>query len=217
MKIKFNSLWLAGGLMEGTNGLALSGAQVVDSAALFRAVDQKFFARGNRSESISFTVSRSHGSIKAAQLFLVSHYKDLPNEGDLFFYCGFEGDEQIVTLEGAVLASVSRNYNGETTFFTYNILGGVYRTDITPGPDPDPDNMRIANTPVDEGAAELEITFSSPMTGTPICNPTMRSPDGADAVFCWTKKGSESADGFTVVFSAPIPGSGYEVSWTAFA
>src|SRR5690606_37793116 len=126
-------------------------------------------ARGKRSTELTFTVAREHTSLKDAEVFLHTHWADLPRSGDVVVECGAGDDTQNVALEGAVLETMPQGiYRGRETRVTYTLRGGLVTTDSIPeGGDVDEDVVRRDTVDSDSAATEVEVTFDNAMTGTP--------------------------------------------------
>lgn len=215
MRIKFADLWLSGGGLEGSSGLSVNGDQVIDDAQFFRALATKHYARGNDSTAVSFTVAREHASEKAAEVYVITHRKNLPKEGDLIFYCGFPGNEQQVALLGAVLSSTSADYIGRTSFLTFTLLGGLPQTDSIPeGEEIDEEVTRRGTVNIADGATTVSVTYST-MTGAPYVTVTVYAPSGGDAIFGTVVDGSITSSGFDVILSGPTPNGDYKLGYIA--
>lgn len=217
MRIRINDIYLTGDFLELPRGLAVNGQQVVDEVQFFRAIAASYFGRGNRSLAISWSIERTHDSVKEAQVFLLTHYKDLPNEGDVVFECGFPGDTQNVVLADAVLEAVAQGaHSGRCTVFSYTLRGGQPSTDIIPGDvEVDEDVTRRSTVAIGSGETSVDVGFANAMTGTPTVVAVVVTPDGGDQIFCTVTESSISASGFSAVLSGPAPGSGYKLSYIA--
>lgn len=217
MKVRIGSTWLAPGGFAATQGIRVNGQQITQEVEFFRAVARQFYARKNRASVVSFSVTRTHSSLREAEAFILTHYASLPDSGDVYFYCGTDSDQQIVTLPGAVLdAAEDGAILGTSSRFTYNIRGGLPVTDITPGPDPDMSNIRRSEVALTMGATSVAVTFGTPMPGTPVIAANISAPDGGDSIFPTLQQSTISSSGFTALF-APISGSGYFLSYIAIS
>lgn len=215
MRIKFANLFLSNGGLEGPSGLSVNGDQVIDDAQFFRALASVFYARGNDSTSVSFTVTREHASEKAAEVYVLTHRKNLPKEGDLVFYCGFPGDEQQVALLGAVLAGTSASYLGRTSRLSYTLQAGLPETDSIPeGEEIDEDVTRRGKVSIADGASTVSVTFST-MTGTPYVVATVYHPSGGDQIFATIQEDSITSSGFSAKLSGPVPSGDYKLGYVA--
>lgn len=216
MKVRINDTWLARGGREGTSNVAFNGTQVIQEAQFFRAQAAKWFARGNRSSSFSFSVARTHGSTRDAEEFLFTHRDNLPHSGDLVITCGLPGDELDIAFPGAVLEGVSAGYRGPTTFFTYTFRCGLPETDSIPaGGEVDEEVTRRGTVAIGAGETSVEVEFPNAMTGTPVVVASILTPDSGDQIFATIREDSVSASGFTADLSGPTPGGDYKLSYIA--
>jgi len=217
VRIRIGNTWLAAGGLEAASEVSINGEQVVDEVAFFRALARTVYARGNRRTQISFTVEREHGSLRAAEVFLLTHYGSLPTEGDVVFVCGEGTDTQNVALLGAVLEAMPQGiYRGRSTRVTYSVAGGIPTTDSIPDDEEiDEAVTRRDTVPIDQDATEVAVVFTNPMTGTPTVVANVVAPDGAEILTCQIEKGSVSSAGFTAKLSFPAPSDAYELSYVA--
>src|SRR2546421_807524 len=124
MKIKWDSIWLSDEFAADgyQSGPTLNGRQIVQEAQFLRAAQSQFFARGNRSVLLSFSVTRVFSSISAAEQFFLGHYATLVN-GPATLTCRCGGGSEAVTdvlIQNAVLESLSEpRYIGESVNITY--------------------------------------------------------------------------------------------------
>lgn len=196
--------------------MQLNGEQIVDEAGFFRAVADTFFARGRRRTNLAFTVERTFDTVRQAQAFALTHYNDLPDDGDVVVTCGEGEDVQGVGLSSAVLAACAvERILGVSVRVRYEIVGGAWTTDVTPGEEPDDDVIRRGTVDIDEAATEVAVTFATAMTGTPTVVATVVTPEGGDILACTLEGDSISSTGFTALLSFPAPGSTYKLSYIA--
>lgn len=215
MRIKFANIFLSNGGLEGPSGLTVNGEQVVDEAQFFRALAATYYARGNDSTEVGFTVSREHGSHKLASVFMLMHRRNVPKEGDLIVYCGDPGDEQQVALIGAVLVSSGASFEGVSSTTTYTIRGGLPQTDEIPdGEEVDPEVTRRGTVAIANGATSVSVAFTL-MTSAPYVVATVYAPNGGDNIFATVVKSSITSTGFDVTLSGPVPDGNYELGYIA--
>lgn len=217
MKIRIGNTWLASGGLEAASDVSVNGQQAVDDAAFFRALAATFYARGQRRTEITFSVEREHGSLKDAEVFLLTHWGDLPEGGDVVFTCGEGADTQNVALLGAVLEAMPQGvYRGRSTRVSYTIRGGLPTTDSIPGGgEVDDDVTRRGTVAIPDAATEVDVVFANAMSGTPTVVASIVSPVGGDILTCTIEAGSVSAAGFTAKLSFPAPGATYQLSYIA--
>lgn len=89
------------------------------------------------------------------------------------------------------------NDDPETTYVNYDIL-----------------KVKRATLNLTEGDTSKTVTFAVPFTGVPQVFPVLVAPTGG-FIIGLTLDGAATAAGFTVSFSAPIPASGYKLSYMA--
>lgn len=218
MKVRIGSTWLAPGGFASTQGLRVNAQQIIQEVDFFRAVARQFYPRGNTATIVSFSVTRSFETQRLADAFLLTHHNDLPPSGDVFFYCGDDTDQQIITLTGAVVDAIEDGSElGTSVRYTYALRGGVFSTDISPGPDPDMSTTRRAEVGLTMGDTSKAVTFSTPMPGTPVVVVSMAVPDGGDNIFATVQQSTVSSTGFSVYFSGPISGADYFLSYIALS
>lgn len=217
MRIRIGNTWLAAGGRQSPVDLSVNGQQVIEDAQFFGALAATYYGRGKRSTELTFTVEREHGSLKDAEVFLLTHWADLPRSGDVVVECGIGDDTQSVALKGAVLESMPQGiYRGRSTRVTYTLRGGLISTDSIPaGGDVDEDVVRRGTVDIGSAATEVEVSFDNAMTGTPTVVATVVTPEGGDIIACTIESGSVSTDGFTAKLSFPTPDSTYKLSYVA--
>ena len=102
----------------GQYGFTFNGRQIVQEVQFLRAAHSTFFARGNRSVSLSFSVTRIFDSVENAELFMLGHYESL-SDGPASLVLTCEDTE--VFIADAVLESVSEpNYIGASVTVQYS-------------------------------------------------------------------------------------------------
>lgn len=215
MRISIAGVFLANGGREGPGGFSVNGEGQVDEAQFFRALASTFYHRANESTRVSFTVHREHADEKAAEVFVLTHRSLLPKEGDVRFYCGFEGSEQEVLLRDAVLTGSNGVYLGRSSRFNYTLVGGVPETDSIPaGVELDESVTRRGTVNIASGATSVAVTFST-MTSTPTAVATVYSPSGGDQIFATIDQSTVTASGFTARLSGPTPSADYKLGYVA--
>lgn len=105
------------------DNLRINGETMADTAEYLRAAAVEVFDRGNRRTSISFSVTRTHASLEAAELFILKHETTLPRRG-LIEFEAHQGRGR-AWLYDAVLTQASCSHKGVTSVHDYAILGGA--------------------------------------------------------------------------------------------
>jgi hypothetical protein len=216
MKVRYANIVLSDGLIEGPSGFSHNGQQINDRFDLVRAAAAVFVPRGNRSATVSFSVMRQKGSLRASERLVLSHFSDLPEQGDLYLWVGTDADGEWVKFAGAVIDNVSTFYRGVSPGFQYSFSVGAPQFDESP-PDvtPPDDDMKRGTEAIANAAEEVEVTFAAPFSGTPIVVATVQVPDGGDYLTCQILDSTVSSTGFTARLNGATPGTGYKLSWMA--
>ena len=124
MKITFATHLLADDArLMGATGLAVSAAEQAQTLRAIRAEWLQRIARGGKSLSITFSVTRRHATLDDAQDFLLQHPSSLPHQGDAVFEIGQPGDAATLTLPAALLTVASSTLDGAATTHAYALAG----------------------------------------------------------------------------------------------
>ena len=104
----------------------VNGSRIVQEAPLFRASGVTPIDRKNEKTVVTFTRTRLHSSIAAAEQFILEHADAIPRSGKVEFI----SDNSAVTrfLEPAAISVVESSYLGVTTVHRYQIVGGQMKT-----------------------------------------------------------------------------------------
>ncbi len=83
--------------------------------------------RGNEYTQIAFTITRSHGTVQAAEYFCLTHRINLPTYGVLKLVTsdGSGGATKALTLNNALAKSIKTRYEGMLSFTDYTFSGGA--------------------------------------------------------------------------------------------
>jgi hypothetical protein len=216
MRIFYGSTYLAPGGLEGTRGISFNGAFMVDEAQFFRAAAMAFFARGNRSTTIGFNVSRSFASESDALVFAAITVNLLPGTGDLIV--SDEEGTTVVELTDAVLESVAVGpIIGTSVDLRYTFKGGVFAPSVLP---PQPTDTVITGNVALALNDELKaVVFPAPFAVAPtsvdcwiVCATAAPIKFIAAAVL----QDSITTTGFNAAIGFPIPTNGqYWLYWQA--
>jgi hypothetical protein len=128
VKIAIDNYILADGInsrvLTSPSGLTISGSDIQQQVALLRDTAQHVIGRGNRSTSITFTVTRQHADLLASERFMLEHERDCPRNGLITLTVrGAGGFEISLYMADASLVPQS-TYLGITTQHQYQIQGG---------------------------------------------------------------------------------------------
>jgi hypothetical protein len=223
MKIVYGSLTLATddlatGLISGS--LALNGQQVNDEVHLLRAAAAVFFARGNRSATVSFFASVSHATQHVSERQLLTHFWDLPTQDVLRFWCGPDGDQEIVSFPGAVIDGANCGpVQGITGAFRYAFRVTAPITEDPPPAlvEPTTDMIKRSTTAIPSLADHVDVVFAIPFASVPIVVANVQRPAGGDAIWAVIRAGSVTVNGFTADLSGAAPDGTYSLAWIACA
>jgi hypothetical protein len=207
----------------GPFGLTLNGTQIVDEALFFRAASPTYFVRGGAGVALTFSVTRFFSSVRAAEAFALLHFGEIPREGLVTVTAGEEGDTQVLYLRDAALDGfIVPGTRGTCVVVQYTLRGGLWESDIPSEEIPgDPDNgeefvvMRRGKVSIAADATAVSVTFSSPLSASPVVTPHISRPAGSPRIDCSLDEDSVSNSGFTVQLSAPTPDASYKLHYTA--
>lgn len=216
MRVNYAGIFLAPGGLEGTRGISFNGAFLVDEAQFFRAAAMSFFARGNRSTNIGFSVSRSFASESDALIFASLSQNTIPGQADLFV--SDEEGTTVVALEDAVLEAVSVGpLIGTSVEVAYQFRGGIFVPSVLP-PQPS-DNVITGNVALALNDELKAVVFLTPFAVVPTSVEAWVVPDsGAPIKFIAATplKDTITTTGFTAAIGFPIPSNGqYWLYWQA--
>jgi hypothetical protein len=126
MKITLGSVVIAGSSMrEGPVGFTIDGQRVIEDQDFFRAEYMEFAYRGNRSFTISFSVTREHGDLPTAESFMMTHEATIPDTALLTIETSTSNQNpRKVWFSSAQLQKLKVNQLGMTTITQYVILVG---------------------------------------------------------------------------------------------
>ena len=125
MKIFLDQFCLSDGGGESPTNLSINGRQAVQSVPLLRGDVADVYPRGNRVNTVAFTVTREHASDAAAEAFLFRHAAALPAGGSLTFLCeDTDGDTVRYTADTAAVASDQGTQQGIITTHRYTVVCG---------------------------------------------------------------------------------------------
>lgn len=221
MKLRYGNFELANSaLLEGAYGFTLNGQQINDRFDLVRADYASFHPRGNRSYALSFSVRPNKNSLRAAMRHVLQHFADLPEQADLLLEIGEGADTEWVKFTGACIDAVPAFIQGESPGFQYSFsLNGPPSFDEPP-PDvtPPEDSMKHRVDDIPDEATTMDVVFTTPFSSTPnLSQPSVQIPTGGDDIRALVVADSITTTGFSVEFTGAIPGTGYKLSWQAFA
>ena len=128
MKIFIDQFCLSNGGEESPKVLSINGQQRVQGVPLLRGSVAVVYARGNRVNTVAFSVTREHPSPGAAEGFLFLHAATLPTSGALTFLCeDAEGAAVRYTAAASAVASDKGTQLGLVTTHQYTVVCGAIR------------------------------------------------------------------------------------------
>ena len=126
MKIFIDEFCLTNGGEESPTGLSINGQQRVQSVASLRGSVADVYPRGNRVNTVTFAITRTHASPGAAEGFLFFHAATLPASGGLTFLCeDAEGAAVRYTAADAAVAADKGTRAGLATTHQYTVVCGT--------------------------------------------------------------------------------------------
>jgi hypothetical protein len=193
------------------SGFTLNGRQIVQEAQFLRAAYSTFFSRGNRSITLSFSVSRLFGSVENAELFMLGHYASLSDgPASLVLTCGSTN----VFVADAVLESVSEPvYVGCSVTVQYHFRAPRILTAYSLVTTDFDAMTQSGSQSIPAGVSSHSLTgLAFPSVPIRILG-TVALPAGEDIIVGGPVIGSETTDGFDIVLSAITPSANYRFNY----
>ena len=129
MKIKIADFWLAEAGELAPDELIVNARRIVQVAQFLRSSAAKPIPRKNTITTISFSVTRTHTSVRAAGGYMLQHEVDIPDEGVITFISQDQGGgESNYYFDNAAVETTQAKRIGVTTFHSYTIIGGRITT-----------------------------------------------------------------------------------------
>ena len=127
MKILIGNIVLAGGVeaQESPYDVTVRNEREIQIVGVLRGDAAASYDRGNQRTTLSFRVTRRHGSIEDAQKFVLTHAANLGNlSTSVTVVEEPSGDEY--ALPNATVAGVQSSSLGSTSTHEYRIIGGNF-------------------------------------------------------------------------------------------
>ncbi|MCC5790965.1 MAG: hypothetical protein JJT75_15145 [Opitutales bacterium] len=201
---------------EAVFNLRYSGAQINQPAEFLRVAKAAFFARGNRSHSLSFTVDRHFDTQTEATEFYFAGFGSLPQQDDLI--CRVEdgpGSTKDIQFGQTVLESIEPVLVGQSVSvtFTFSTPG---TTDIATLPSTLIIDMYSGSATIPSGVSTVPVSGLS-LPGKPdrILATVSRPGSGGANIFATVDANSITADGFTARLSGLTPDANHTLDWVA--
>lgn len=212
MKAQYDGNWIADD-DKPMFGLTINGQRIIQEANPVRAARAALFARGNLSQTITFSTTRSFATVKAAQNWMVLENQTRVKSGTLVLRLGAFGDTtEDATITGAKLQGVAVSHRGvdvtATYTFRYTQVAG-----IVPSPAEDPlvtggtfDISNAVDTETVTGLALVDVPSQILLT--------VRKPaDGSLFITAMVDTASITTDGFTFYLSGVTDSASYKLDY----
>jgi hypothetical protein len=223
MLAKHGSTWITGPSYDhrawsSAFGVRINGKQLVQQEPLVRATVPFLACRGNKSNTVSFGVTRTRATAALAQAWAGQFFDTIEAQEDLLLYCGFASDSVTLQLDDAIMESCDLvGFNGCTVSLQFSFIG--LRLWV---PDPPPalnfvDPVYIYITPGDnmESAAIITRFDITDLTGGATgCLDAIPTANGARVAgkSCVLLNGGDKA-GHWALFISDDPEDGINVVW----
>lgn len=221
MRIKYADIWLTGNGDDpnwtAAQDVHVNGQRVVQEVQYLRATTLSFIPRGGRSILLEFTVGRQFASHQEAEAFMLSHFQDLPEKGDveIHLHSNAGEDAAVATAVDAVLSAVPigpRNgiWLGATRYsLKFATISGV---SYVPQPEP---TVRGGTLNIPSGVDTVALSGLTNLGAVPrqiLC--TIRKPATGDFNLVATvRDDSITATAFTVDLSGETDKAGYKLDY----
>ena len=219
MQIQYGSTILSAGGTQGPAGIRFNGALMSDEAALFRAITESVFSRGNKKTAFSFAVWQVFNTRGLAESFILSHWAGLAGTDTLTITCGDgEATQYYYQLLGSVLESVDiEEWNGLSVRVRYNFTGGLFTTESVT-PTNESSMIKRGTAALSTNNTSKAVTFAAAFGAKPVVQIQVQKPSSADdAIADWCADDAEiTAAGFTAR-GQPVPAAGYVLNWVAIS
>ncbi len=129
MLISIRDYPICGGTLSGgvaATDLRLRFSRSIEVVQGLGAVNPTLYDRGTRTIDLSFTVTRNHGTIESADVFIAKHERSIPQSGPVKLET-MSGSVAYVT-NGVLVDFQLINQIGSTTSHSYHITGGLFIT-----------------------------------------------------------------------------------------
>lgn len=216
MKIKWDSLWLSDEFAADgyQSGLSLNGRQIVQEAQFLRAAQSQFFARGNRSVSLSFSVTRVFSSVSAAEQFFLGHYATIV-DGPATLTCrckNTDGTTTDVLIQNAVLESLSEpRYIGVSVNISYTFRAPAITAVYSPPVDSD---VRTLTASIPNGVSSFTVSgLALPSIPARVFGLSVRKPLNGLQLAASLEDGTVTTDGFKVWLTGTTDNANYKLDF----
>ena len=199
----------------GPTGLSFNGQPVIDEAQLFRAAYATLYGRGDGPVECGFTTWVQRPSEAALMLFMGTFRETLPVQADLVLTD--DAETVSVRMVDAIREVTFGRVVGVTVQVNYRFRGARFTSeDVIELPE-DSDTVKVKTVALTAGEVSKAVTFDSPFASVPrgVTAQLLLPTSSAQALGVYIDKSTITEGGFTVLFDAAVPASGYELSITA--
>jgi hypothetical protein len=195
-------------------GAAWNGEPVIDEVQFFRAANATVYGRADGPERFTQRVWRFFSSEAAALTFAATHRSTLPLQGDLTLRD--DAGTVALTMAGAVRAVRIEEIDGLAVLVEYTFTGSRFASDDVPEIPDDPPNVKTGIVTLDADDESKAVAFDIAFGAAPkFVGVQIAPPTGEPGFDAWPVKDTITASGFTAKLGAIVPGTGYELRWTA--
>lgn len=125
MKIKIGNFSLSEIGELSPDSLRVNGKRLTQISAALRAASSQIWNRQNTVTTITFSITREHADVRAAEEYLIQHEADIPSSGICEFICHDEsGGESSFYLDTGCLETTEAYNIGCSTIHSYTLIGG---------------------------------------------------------------------------------------------
>ena len=125
MKIHIGTFELAGAGQLSPDSLRINCRRVIQVAQHLRAEAARPFNRRNTQTTVSFSVTRSHTDVLAAQSYMLWHEVAIPSSGIVRFTAyNPAGAETVFFFTAGSLETSDASHIGLSTMHSYTLIGG---------------------------------------------------------------------------------------------
>ncbi len=130
MKISIGNISLANGHdhKEEPYDFSLHHTRQTQMATPLRSNSSKWYDRGNQTITITFSVTKQHTSVEAAQQYVIQHAIELNNLSSQLIIVEEPSQKQFILLD-AVMSEITSSSTGITSTHFYKIIGGNLSSD----------------------------------------------------------------------------------------
>ncbi|ODU24767.1 MAG: hypothetical protein ABS95_01485 [Verrucomicrobia bacterium SCN 57-15] len=111
-----------------SGGVNINGSFVTEIAEYLRGSEIEVFDRGNDRTEISFSTTRLHASVSAAEKFCMEHRDTVPRRCLVTLISDYDEARVERYLINACVAEANSKTAGATSFHSYRIIGGKIKT-----------------------------------------------------------------------------------------